>query len=78
MPRKARNRELRHSGWAELGMGGDRLTSMETPAVMPPLSAMSFRALVNAAADASSATSERGIRRPPRLTSVTFCQGFSV
>ena len=78
MPRKAKNSDFRHSGLAELGTRGGRLTSIDTPAVIPPFAAMALRASVRAAADLLLPTRERGMSRPPRLNSVTFCQGLSV
>lgn len=76
VPRKARKSELRHSGWIELGEVGGRLTSIETPARMPPLLMMDFIALTKEAEELFDVTRERGMRPPPRLSEVMFISGF--
>lgn len=78
VPRKARNSESRQAGCAALGCVGGRLTSMETPAKIPPLFKIDLMPLTNKVAELSVATRERGMILPPRLNSVIFISGLSV
>jgi hypothetical protein len=78
VPRNAKNSELRHSGLTALGKVGVLLTSIETPAKIPPLPKMDLIALTREVTEFLDATRERGMRLPPRLNSVIFISGLRV